>query len=146
MSLERVLHGSEAYYEMVELRRRVLRRPLGLDFTPEQLATEAGDIHLAVRAEGRVIGCLLFTKLQPDRWRMRQVAVDPECQRQGIGSELVRGSERLARAEGVSEIVLHARQTAVDFYLRLGYEIFGDPFEEVGIPHRSMRKRLQPGA
>jgi predicted GNAT family N-acyltransferase len=39
-------------------------------------------------------------------------------------------------------MILHARATAVPFYLRLGYTVVGEPFEEVGIPHRGMEKAL----
>jgi predicted GNAT family N-acyltransferase len=39
-------------------------------------------------------------------------------------------------------MVLHARETAVPFYLKLGYEVVGGQFEEVGIPHFKMEKKL----
>ena len=39
-------------------------------------------------------------------------------------------------------MVLHARQTAVPFYERLGYETYGEPFVEVTIPHIAMRMAL----
>ena len=42
-----------------------------------------------------------------------------------------------------SRIYLHARAHAVDFYLNSNYEVFGEPFEEVGIPHRHMQKFLK---
>jgi predicted GNAT family N-acyltransferase len=42
-------------------------------------------------------------------------------------------------------MVLHARDTAVPFYEALGYEAFDDPFVEVAIPHRKMRKALAGG-
>ena len=44
-----------------------------------------------------------------------------------------------AHLQGGSEIALHARESAVPFYLALGYGLVGEPFEEVGIPHRKMR-------
>ncbi|RYG29002.1 GNAT family N-acetyltransferase, partial [bacterium] len=68
-------------------------------------------------------------------WKIRQVAVDPMEQGKGLGAALMRAIEPLC-----DEIYLHARDTAVPFYLRLGYQIVGEPFEEVGIPHRAMRK------
>jgi predicted GNAT family N-acyltransferase len=39
-------------------------------------------------------------------------------------------------------MILHAREAAVPFYLKLGYALAGEPFEEVGIPHRAMEKTL----
>ena len=40
------------------------------------------------------------------------------------------------------EVTLHARANVVGFYERLGYSAQGDPFLEVGIPHRHMRRAL----
>jgi predicted GNAT family N-acyltransferase len=37
---------------------------------------------------------------------------------------------------------MHARKSAVGFYEKLGYEIEGDEFEEVTIPHYEMQKTL----
>lgn len=137
-----VEHGSDDYKQTVELRRRILRTPLGLDFTWEELASEAEDIHLAAFRDGVLVACLVLTLVGDETVKMRQVAVDSELQGTGIGSELVRRSEVVARDDGFSEMVLHARDTAVPFYLRLGYEVVGEPFEEVSIPHLAMRKSL----
>jgi predicted GNAT family N-acyltransferase len=41
---------------------------------------------------------------------------------------------------GKQKMVLHARDSALDFYLSLGYNIVGDQFEEVGISHHRMEK------
>ena len=46
------------------------------------------------------------------------------------------------RGGGYEEIVLHARETALGFYQKLGYETEGDSFTEVGLPHSAMRKKL----
>jgi predicted GNAT family N-acyltransferase len=73
---------------------------------------------------------------------MRQVAIEPSLQGQGIGSSLIKYSELVARKAVYTSMVLHARDTAVPFYQKLGYQIEGDLFEEVGIPHYAMRKQL----
>jgi predicted GNAT family N-acyltransferase len=39
-------------------------------------------------------------------------------------------------------MTLHARDTAVPFYLNLGYACVGEPFTEVGIGHQEMEKAL----
>ena len=56
--------------------------------------------------------------------------------------------EDVAAAEGADEVWLHARDTAFGFYERLGYVPEGEIFvsELTGIPHRTMRKRLDVGA
>lgn len=141
--LEQARHRSPLYEESIRLRDRVLRRPLGLSFTADDLAAESNDVHCtASDRSGRLLGCLVLTPLEDGAIRMRQVAVDPSLQRSGIGTLLVAWSESLARAGGYRRIVLHARDTAVPFYLRLGYMIEGEEFTEVSIPHRIMVRDL----
>lgn len=137
-----VAHGSPEYDATVELRRAVLRRPLGLDFSPEQLASEASDTHLAQFEEDQALACLILTPKDLKTLKMRQVAVAPERQGRGLGRLLVEGSEVWGREHGFEKMTLHARDTAVPFYLALGYAVEGEPFEEVGIPHCAMSKTL----
>lgn len=142
MELKRIQYNTPDYERVVALRRRVLRAPLGLDFTPEQLASEADDIHLAGFEDETPVACLILTPASEREFKMRQVAVAPERQGAGLGSELVAYSEIVARAAGCRRLVLMARETAVPFYLRLGYEAVGEIFEEVSLPHRKMHKWL----
>jgi predicted GNAT family N-acyltransferase len=137
-----VVHGSPDYAQTVQLRREVLRWPLGLDLTEEDLALESGDIHLAGFEGDRVVACLVLVPLSDGEVKMRQVAVLAERRGQGIGRRVVEASERLAVERAFSQMTLHARDTAVPFYLALGYETVGEPFEEVTIPHQAMRKLL----
>ena len=142
MELRWIGHGTPAYAEVVALRRRVLRIPLGLDFTEEQLRAEASDLHLAGYDSNRLLGCLMLTDRGNGTVQMRQVCVEPSLQGGGVGAALVLESEAEARRRGFRRMILHARDTAVGFYARLGYEAVGEPFEEVSIPHQEMEKAL----
>ena len=139
-----VTHGSPEYEATVALRDEVLRKPLGLRLSDEQLRAETQDHHLACYRDGRLVACLVLTALSGGTVRMRQVSVVTDCQRQGIGSALVSHAERFAAAHGYSEMIAHARETAVPFYTKLGYAVIGDRFVEVGIPHAVVRKGLTP--
>jgi predicted GNAT family N-acyltransferase len=138
-------HGSSEYGDVVQLRRRVLRLPLGLDFTEAQLAAELADHHLAAYDGDALVGCLLLTDRGDSVVQMRQVAVEPSRQGQGIGAQLVKASEEKARALKYARMILHARDTAVPFYEKLGYTCVGEPFIEVNIPHREMERSLERG-
>jgi predicted GNAT family N-acyltransferase len=142
MDLRWIPHLSPAYALAVALRRDVLRKPLGLEFSEAQLAGEAGDFHLAALDGTELVGCLLLSDRGAGRIQMRQVAVREDRQGQGLGAAMVRESEAEARRRGFTTMVLHARETAVPFYLKLGYAVVGEPFVEVTIPHRSMEKHL----
>lgn len=135
-------HNSDLYRQAVALRYEVLRRPIGLDFSDAQLAAESDELHLVGLQNDAVVVCLSLQYSGADKFKMRQVAVLPALQGQGLGSALCRYAEKLALAQGKTQIYCHARQTAVAFYTRLGYECVGESFEEVGLPHYLMRKYL----
>ena len=137
-----VEYGSRAYREAIQLREAVLRRPLGLAYTQADLAAEADQLHFVGFMNGEPVACAVLQWIAPGIAKMRQVAVKPTLQKQGLGSRLVKAFEEEARRREADKIMLHARQTAVAFYLRLDYELIGDPFEEIGIPHRQMCKSL----
>lgn len=143
ITIHTIEFASPEYDEAVALRQEVLRKPLGLAFLPEQLGNEWTDTHLAAfDASGRMVGILILTPLHPELVKMRQVAVAPDLQGKGIGALLVKESEALARSMGFKKITLHARETAMAFYLRLDYQVIGDRFMEVNIPHFEMEKVL----
>lgn len=149
-----VSHGSEAYHQTIDLRHSILREPLGLSFSPEELAAEKDSIHITCHIKGQLVGCLVLKPHGSHELQMRQVAISELLQGQGIGKALVKYSEKYAtdilpepdksksKAGTKNKIWLHARETAVPFYERLGYKREGEAFEEVGLPHWSMYKEL----
>ena len=142
MTLEWAPYGGARHDELIELRREVLRRPLGLDYTPEQLAAEADQMHLGAWDGRRAVGCLVLKLLPGREIQMRQVAVRADAQRKGVGRLLIAEAEAEAKRQGRARMVLHARQPAVAFYEKLGYAVEGEPFVEIGLPHRLMAKNL----
>ncbi|HET6329153.1 MAG TPA: GNAT family N-acetyltransferase [Holophagaceae bacterium] len=143
MRLAWIASTSPAYALAVALRHEVLRVPLGLAFTVEQLAAESGSHHLAAFDEqGHILGCLLLSPHTDGEVQMRQVAVKPAMQGTGLGRALVEEAERKARELGFTRMMLHARDVAIGFYARLGYAREGDLFIEVGITHQQMAKAL----
>jgi ribosomal protein S18 acetylase RimI-like enzyme len=140
IDIQIVDYNSGAQKKSVELRYKVLREPLGLHFTPEQLAEEKEEVHIVGMKGEEVIGVVVLKKMEDNIFKMRQVAVDPEYQRKGIGKKMVHFSELYAARHGYDAIELHARDTAKDFYLSMGYDIMSDAFYEVGILHYKMRK------
>ncbi len=137
-----VAHNSAGYDQAVALRRAVLRTPLRLDFTAEQLAAEAADDHLTAWDGDRLVGTVVLTPYLANILKLRQMAVDPAAQGTGVGAALLNAAENLARAKGCTRLVLAARVTARGFYARYGYAVQGDEFEEVTLPHVTMTKTL----
>lgn len=133
--------GSDEYGQALILRNRLLRRPLGLCLYDEGLSAEKNFLHFGAFQEGKLLATLLLIPEENGLYRMKQVAVEENFQRQGIGSQLIQFCEAALRKTGAVGIVLHARKTAEPFYVKAGYLPKGNSFTEVGIPHQAMEKR-----
>lgn len=142
MALKIIDHGSYEYQQMVNLRLEILRKPLGLSFTQEELETEKEDILIAAFEDEKILGCCMLIQSDPQTVRLRQMAVLNTLQGKGIGRALMQFAENLARDRGYTRMTMHARASATGFYEKLGYEISGDQFDEVTIPHYIMEKVL----
>lgn len=142
MALRMIDHGTKEYQQMVNLRNEILRKPLGLSLDKEELDKEKDDILMGAFEDDRLLGCCLLTRMDAFTVRLRQMAVPNNMQGKGVGRALMIFAENIARDLGYRKLCMHARQTAVGFYQKLGYSISGEPFEEVTIPHYIMEKAL----
>ena len=125
------------------LREAVLRAPLGLSLSVEDLGGESEQLHFGLFDEnGGLVACVIAVPVSAGEAKIRQTAVHPRHQRQGTGRVLMRELESNLAARGFTCLSLHARSSAVDFYEKLGYRVTGDEFIEITIPHRRMEKQL----
>lgn len=127
---------------MVKLREDILRKPLGLGFTPEELEGEKTNMLIGAFEEDVMLGCCMLVEEKPGTIRLRQMAVLNDLQGKGIGRALMNFAENLARDSGYSILSMHARKNSVGFYEKMGYRIASDEFIEVTIPHYVMEKQL----
>ncbi|GAA5507534.1 hypothetical protein Rcae01_02990 [Novipirellula caenicola] len=138
----RIEFQSDLYAQAIELRHAVLRQPLGLAFSPEQLAAEHDQLHFGMLGGDDLLACVSVMLLSPTTAKIRQMAVDATRQGRGIGSNLLCRVELELKSMGVECIQLHARETARRFYERLGYTATGERFTEVTLPHIKMTKTM----
>lgn len=134
-------YGSPQYELALELRRDLLRLPLGLDFSEQDIEEERQQVFIGAFDEDYAVATLTLVPNGHD-CKMRQVAVHPDFQGKGFGAILVRFAEVWAKEKGCSTMTLHARVNVVPFYQKLGYQSDGPVFSEVTIPHQKMTKNL----
>ena len=142
--IRQIGYNSIEYKEMVQLRYRILRAPLGLTFTENDLQKDKKDYLLGayLSDNNSIVGCCILTSLSSDTMQLRQMAISENYQRNGIGSKLMKHAEEIAKNKGYIYMYLHARKIAVDFYIEHGYDTKREEFTEVGIPHYEMTKKL----
>ncbi len=142
MEIKEIKYLSSEYEQALELRDKILRKPLGMKLTEEFCRQDKEDFIFGIFEKNRIRAILHLKPLSDSVLKMRQVAVDNTLQGKGYGSKLVMFSERFARNNNYKKIVLHARKNAVPFYLKLNYKITSDEFYEIGILHFNMEKTI----
>ncbi len=138
-----VPHGTPLYEELTALRQALLRTPLGMKYTPADLAEEKDDIHIAAREDGRIIGSALLKIIDAQTGELKRMAVADGLQGRGVGKLLLTYVEDRARALGHNRLMMHAREAAWDFYERMGYRRYGDTFIQATLLHVKMEKILE---
>jgi predicted GNAT family N-acyltransferase len=115
----------------------------------ERDAEDARAFHVLAFQGGHAIGTGRLVPLaasltgETGRWgQIGRMAVLQAHRKGKVGSLLLAALEAEARAQGMSGILMHAQLYAIGFYRRHAYEPVGPVFEEAGIDHVEMRKRL----
>lgn len=141
MVFREIAFGTDEYRLERDLRNEVLREPLGLSLTAEELAKEQDQLHFGLFGpDDRLVGCAVAVRISPTEARIRQMAVSPNHQRRGLGKRIMKELESNLRSRGFTNLVLHARASAVGFYEKLGYTVVGDEFMDVTVAHFRMVK------
>jgi predicted GNAT family N-acyltransferase len=119
---------------------------------PEGIERDAEDqkaFHVLAMQGGHAIGTgrLVILPQPPQgetgRWaQVGRMAVLQSHRKAGIGSRLLTALEDEARRREVSGIILHAQLYALEFYRKYGYQPVGAVFEEAGMPHLQMHKKM----
>jgi predicted GNAT family N-acyltransferase len=128
--------------EVLALRTRVFVEEQGVPAEIEQDEHDATAVHALARDDaGRVVatGRLL---VRGGRAVIGRMAVDASVRGRGHGAAVLDELHRQARRLGLAEVELHAQLTARRFYERAGYVAVGEEYEEAGIPHVTMVRRL----
>lgn len=142
MNFQIIPHGTDKYYEAVGLREEILRKPLGIAFSKDELEGEKDHIQVAgFDSSGKIISTAVL-KIECKAYKRQRVAVSEDLQGKGIGSKMMLFCEKYAKEKGFSSIYCHARDSAIDFYLKNKYLPEGDHFDEDTIRHLKMRKNL----
>ncbi len=133
-----------AYYA---LRYEVLRKPWGAPDGTEKDKFEDDAIHAAAYVYSQLAGVGRLHQINEREGKIRYMAVRDGYTGRGVGREILHYLEDLGYAYGVRVITLNARENAVSFYERHGYEILGEgPLLWGEIRHLRMRKTWETEA
>ncbi len=123
-----------------QLRRDVLY-PEKKVFEMEMPEDEDG-IHFGAFSGDKLAGVISLFNKDTD-FQFRKLAVEPEFQGKGIGSELLQQVINHAVENGGTRIWCNARASAIGFYLKAGFSQTGQIFmNDTGIDYEIMERPL----
>lgn len=126
-----------------ELRNTILLRPIGIPDNAWEMNDDKAWHFVAIENDN-LLGCVILVPIdsKKEKVQLMQMAVDTNLQGKGIGKLLVIELLKFCKREGIKEVTCHSREYANEFYRKLGFEIYDEPFEEAGIRHNHMRINL----
>lgn len=135
---------AEEWQSYYDLRWRILRAPWGQPLGSEQDPTDHDAFHVFILSDdNKPLGAGRLHFVDEKTIQIRYMAVDEAAQGQGIGNLLLKTIESEAINRGANQSILNARDTALPFYLKNGYQIMGIGENLYGqIPHTKMMKYL----
>lgn len=134
---------AEEFAQYYELRWRILRKPWGQPRGSEQDMEETSSYHLMARDGQQVAGVARLQFPTNETAQLRYMAVADAWQGKGVGRQIVSHMENIARQQGAHQLFLHARNNALGFYRKLGYEIVEPSYLLFdSIQHYKMQKNL----
>ena len=142
LKFTKIQFGTDLYKKLLDFRFNILRVPLKLEWSEEDLKNEDKQYHFAVFLNKEIIGCCVLKKLSQTKIKLRQMAVSENFRGNSIGSYIIKMAEIFCIENGYSEIVLTARCYAVNFYKKNGFSSFGDVFLDVTLESIMMKKVL----
>ena len=125
---------------LIRIRREVFIEEQGVPEVLEFDGLDPAALHwLATTGAGEPVATL---RMLPSG-QIGRMAVRRDWRGNGIGSRLLDCALDAARQHGWNQVWLNAQVDRVGFYARHDFFIISDAFEDAGIPHRRMLRRLR---
>jgi predicted GNAT family N-acyltransferase len=137
----RIARTEDEVAAALDLRERVFCGEQGVSREADRDGRDPEATHIVAVDGGAVLGtCRLV--FRDDVARLGRLAVELDARGRGVAGAILTEATRVARSAASDRISLHAQTYALELYLRDGYELAGEPFEEEGIEHVAMEKLL----
>lgn len=135
---------SDIYLDALRIRQDVFVKEQGV---PEELEVDEYDpicvnFVLYDEEDKAIATARLLENKQENSAKVQRVAVRKEARGKDYGKHVMEACERFAKEERLSALKLHAQLSALPFYEKLGYKVYGEEFMDAGIPHIRMKKEI----
>ena len=114
-------------YELHDIRSKVLRNGLDPKMCRFEGDTRINSIHIGAFNNNKILGGVSLIKnicnenSEVDCFQLRGLCVYNEFQNYGIGTKIIHKIENIISEMNIKYVWMNARESAVKFYLNLGY-------------------------
>jgi N-acetylglutamate synthase-like GNAT family acetyltransferase len=113
----------EELEKIFQLRYEVLRKPWNQTYESSFDELDKISYNAFIEDSSVYVACGRLNLLNSTTAQIRYMAVKTEYRGKHYGQQVIVYLEKLAKEKGIQKIILHARENAVDFYLKNNYKI-----------------------
>jgi predicted GNAT family N-acyltransferase len=138
----RVVETDAERADALAVRHAVFVDGQGVPEARERDGRDDAAVHFVAYDDDTAIGAARLREVESGTGKVERVAVREARRGEGWGRRIMAAVEDTARERGLDTLVLHAQTHVEAFYAARGYETVSGEFEDAGIPHVEMEKRL----
>lgn len=139
----KIVESPQEFSAMEVIRRLVFQAEQGvapqLDFDGQDEIAE----QIIAYLNNQPVGTARIRYLDEQTAKIERLAVLPIARGQGIGKKIMEKALDVAGRRNIKKVVIHAQDYVKGLHQQLGFEQEGERFEEAGITHVKMRKKLE---
>ena len=132
------------YARCIQIRTRVFVIGQQVPWEREVDKHENESQHYLAARHGVALGTVRWRRYGEATAKVERLAVLVESRGLNIGSRLMEHTmSEITKLPDIEWVKLGSQDQAIPFYTSLGFQVDGDGFEDAGIPHHNMLKRLR---
>ncbi len=124
------------------IRTRVFQEEQGITPELEFDGLDHTATHLLAYIDGKPVGTARIRSIDEKTIKIERLAVLPEARRRGIGKQLTQKALSFAQEHHYQTAIANSQLYIKNLYEKLGFTPVGKVFQEAGIPHIKMSKKL----
>ncbi|BAZ50484.1 GCN5-related N-acetyltransferase [Nostoc sp. NIES-4103] len=138
----KVVDLAEEFAAIKGIRIAVFQDEQGVDSALEFDGKDDISQHLIAYLDDQAVGTARIRYLDEQTAKVERLAVLSNARGYGIGKKIMEKALLVIASQNISEVVVHAQEYIKGLYEKLDFIAVGQIFEEAGISHVEMRKKL----
>ncbi|QDL09229.1 GNAT family N-acetyltransferase [Brasilonema octagenarum UFV-E1] len=138
----RVADWYQEFSAIQAIRKSVFQEEQGLDPDLDFDGQDETSQQLIASLNGEYVGTARVRYLDDKTAKIERLAVLPVGRGYGIGKKIMEKAMEVIASKNIPEVVIHAQEYIKGLHQQLGFQEEGEVFEEAGIRHVTMRKKL----